>query len=321
MEMSSANEDTLNKGSKNHKPRHTEDTLTVILFLLPSVALFIIFVIIPILQSVFLSFYDWNGLQKLNWEFFTKNFIGFDNFATILADKVFITAIKNGFIIVALSLAIQLPLALGLAIMVGRGLPGRAFFRTVFFLPYVFSEVMTAIIFLNLFNADPDRGLINALLVLIPGVKAQGWLGNLSLVMPVLFVVMTWKYFGLYLLLYMAGLQNIPAELEEAAIIDGANKRQVLTNITIPLLGSTIRTTAYLSIIGSLQQFILVWIMTKGGPVNASEMMATYMYRYSFVRLDFGYGSAAAIIMFLVCLIVSLLYQRLFPQRDYLGGY
>jgi raffinose/stachyose/melibiose transport system permease protein len=315
MEISSINEDTLSKGPKNHIPRRVGDSLTIIFFLLPSVALFLIFVIIPIFQSVYFSFFDWNGLGPVD------DFIAFKNFTKILNDKVFITAIKNGFIIVGLSLAIQLPLALALAIMVGRDLPGRAFFRTIFFLPYVFSEVMAGIMFLNLFNSDPDRGLINAILILIPGMKAQAWLGNTSLVMPCLFVVMTWKYFGIYLLLYMAGLQNIPAELEEAALIDGANKRQVLANITIPLLGSTIRTTAYLSIIGSLQQFILVWIMTKGGPVNASEMMSTYMYRYSFIRFDFGYGSAAAILMFLVCLIVSLLYQRIFPQRDYLGGY
>jgi raffinose/stachyose/melibiose transport system permease protein len=315
MEISSTNEDTLSKGPKNHIPRRVGDSLTIIFFLLPSVALFLIFVIIPIFQSVYFSFFDWNGLGPV------EDFIAFKNFTKILNDKVFITAIKNGFIIVGLSLAIQLPLALALAIMVGRDLPGRAFFRTIFFLPYVFSEVMAGIMFLNLFNSDPDRGLINAILILIPGMKAQAWLGNTSLVMPCLFVVMTWKYFGIYLLLYMAGLQNIPAELEEAALIDGANKRQVLTNITIPLLGSTIRTTAYLSIIGSLQQFILVWIMTKGGPVNASEMMSTYMYRYSFIRFNFGYGSAAAILMFLVCLIVSLLYQRIFPQRDYLGGY
>jgi len=315
MEISSINEDTLSKGPKNHIPRQVGDSLTIIFFLLPSVALFLIFVIIPIFQSVYFSFFDWNGLGPV------EDFVAFKNFTKILNDKVFITAIKNGFIIVGLSLAIQLPLALALAIMVGRDLPGRSFFRTIFFLPYVFSEVMAGIMFLNLFNSDPDRGLINAILILIPGMKAQAWLGNTSLVMPCLFVVMTWKYFGIYLLLYMAGLQNIPAELEEAALIDGANKRQVLTNITIPLLSSTIRTTAYLSIIGSLQQFILVWIMTKGGPVNASEMMSTYMYRYSFIRFDFGYGSAAAILMFLVCLIVSLLYQRIFPQRDYLGGY
>jgi raffinose/stachyose/melibiose transport system permease protein len=117
----------------------------------------------------------------------------------------------------------------------------------------------------------------------------------------------------------MAGLQNIPKELEEAAMIDGANGWQKLFYITLPLLGSTIRTTIYISILGSLQQFTLVWVMTKGGPVNASEFMATYMYRYGFVRFWLGYGSAVAIVMLLIALIFSLIYQRLIRQPDYLA--
>jgi raffinose/stachyose/melibiose transport system permease protein len=223
-------------------------------------------------------------------------------------------------LIVTLSLIFQLPLALALALMVGRDLPGRAFFRTIFFMPYVFSEVITAIAWLFLFNPDPQRGFINALLILIPGAKAQPWLGNPDTVLACIFVVLTWKYFGFHMLLYMTGLQNIPAEIEEAARIDGANRRQLLTYITLPLLGSTMRTSVYLSVLGSLQQFILVWIMTKGGPVNASEVMATYMYRFGFVRFWLGYGSAVAIVMFLICLIFSLAYQRLTPQQDYLGS-
>ena len=122
------------------------------------------------------------------------------------------------------------------------------------------------------------------------------------------------------MLLYMAGLQNIPADIEEAARIDGANRRQLLTYITLPLLGGVIRTTAYLSVVGSLQQFILVWIMTKGGPVNASEVMATYMYRFGFVRFWLGYGCAVAIVMFLICLVFSLIYQNMARRPDYLGG-
>ena len=237
-----------------------------------------------------------------------------------MRDQIFLKAVRNGFVIVFLSLTIQLPLALALALMVGRDLPGRTFFRVIFFMPFVFSEVITAIMWLGLFNPDPDRGYLNALLVLIPGVKSVAWLGNMNTVLACIFVVLTWKYFGLYMLLFMAGLQNIPAEIEEAARIDGASGRQMLTRITVPLLGSTIRTCVYLSVVGSLQQFILVWIMTKGGPVNASEVMATYMYRFGFVRFWFGYGAAVAIVMFLICLVFSLVYQWLARQPDYLGG-
>jgi raffinose/stachyose/melibiose transport system permease protein len=118
----------------------------------------------------------------------------------------------------------------------------------------------------------------------------------------------------------MTGLQNIPADIEEAARMDGANSFQNFFYITLPLLSSTIRTSVYLSVLGSLQQFIMVWIMTKGGPVNASETMATYMYRFGFVRFQLGYGSAVAIYMFLICLTFSLIYQRLTRQSDYLTG-
>jgi raffinose/stachyose/melibiose transport system permease protein len=294
--------------------RRAQDNLTILLFLLPALAFFLLFVIYPILQSVYYSLFDWKGLGK------ATDFVALGNYLNILSDKTFLKAVAHGFLIVFLSLTIQLPLALALALMVGRDLPGRAVYRVIFFMPYVFSEVITAIMWLGILNPDPDRGYINALLVLIPGVKPVAWLGNTSTVLAAIFVVLTWKYFGLYMLLFMAGLQNIPAEIEEAASIDGANRRQLLTRITVPLLAGTIRTCVYLSVVGSLQQFILVWVMTKGGPVNASEVMATYMYRFGFVRFWFGYGCAVAIVMFLICLIFSVIYLRLARQPDYLGG-
>ncbi len=295
-------------------PHHLQDKLIIFLFLLPSISIFLIFVIYPIIQSIYYSLFNWKGFGP------AVDFVALDNYKRILTDRVFLIAVKNNLLIVILSLVIQLPLSLALAIMVGRDLPGRIFFRTIFFMPYVFSEVIVAIMWLGLFNADPERGLINALLILIPGMKAQPWLGNTDTVLMCIFIVLTCKYFGFHMLLYLTGLQNIPTEVEEAARIDGANRSQLLTRITIPLLGSTIRTSVYMSVLGSLQQFILVWIMTKGGPVNASEVMSTYMYRFGFVRFYLGYGSAVAIVMFVICLVFSLVYQRLAPQQDYLGG-
>jgi len=203
---------------------------------------------------------------------------------------------------------------------VGRDLPGRVIFRTIFFLPYVLSEVIAALMWLFILNPDPDRGFVNAVVILLGG-KAIPWLGDPKIVMLAIFAALTWKYFGYHMLLFMTGLQNIPTEIEEAGRIDGANSLQNFFYITLPLLGSTIRTSVYLSVLGSIQQFILVWIMTKGGPVNASEVMATYMYRFGFVRFQLGYGSAVAIYMFLLCLIFSLIYQRLTRQPDYLSGY
>jgi raffinose/stachyose/melibiose transport system permease protein len=300
--------------ARNGSPRRTRDYVTVALFLLPAVILFVLFLIYPIFRSVYYSLFNWNGLGP------ATKFIGLNNFKQILTDQVFMKAIENCLIIVVFSLAIQLPLALLLAIMVGRDLPGRVFFRSIFFMPYVISEVITAIIWISMFSPDPENGFINALLILIPGVHAQNFLGDINQVMLCVFLVLTWKYFGLHMLLYMAGLQNIPRELEEAAMIDGANRWQSVWYVTVPLLGTTIRTTTYLSVLGSLTQFNLVWIMTRGGPVNASEMMATYMYRYAFIRFQLGYGSAVALVMLAFCLIFSVAYQWLNRQPDPLSG-
>lgn len=314
MNIAPAYRDEATLPKRKRSPRRTQDYVTIALFLLPAIVLFLVFIIYPIVSSVYYSTFNWNGIGP------AVKFVGLDNFKQILSDQVFIKAAGNALLIVVLSLVAQLPLALALAIMVGRDLPGRAFFRTIFFMPYVLSEVIAGIIWLSLFSPDPDRGLINALLTLIPGVQAQNFLGDVNAVMPVVFVVLTWKYFGLHMLLDMAGLQNIPKEVEEAAMIDGANRWQTVWYVTIPLLRSTLLTSVYLSVLGSLTQFNLIWIMTRGGPVNASEVMATYMYRYAFNRFQLGYGSAVALVMLVICLVFSVAYLRLSRRPDPLSG-
>jgi raffinose/stachyose/melibiose transport system permease protein len=305
--------DVLKLKSASGAPRRFQDNLLIALFLAPALILFLLFVVYPIFRSIYFSMFDWNGLGP------AVDFVGLQNFKDILNDQVFLKALRNALLIIVFSVGSQLPLALALAVMVGRELPGRGLFRTIFFMPYVLSEINVAIMWMLLYNPDPDRGLLNAIAVGLGG-EPIGWLSNTNLVLLSIFIALTWKYFGFHMLLYLAGLQNIPQELEEAARIDGANSFQNFFYITLPLLGSTIRTSVYLSVLGSIQQFILVWIMTKGGPVNASETLATYMYRFGFVRFQLGYGSAVAIYMFILCLIFSLVYQRLTRQPDYLTG-
>ena len=163
--------------TRGRSPRRTQDYVTIGLFLLPAFVLFALFLIYPIFRSVYYSLFNWNGLGP------ATNFVGLNNFKQILTDQVFLKAVENCLLIVVFSLAIQLPLALVLSIMVGRDLPGRAFFRTIFFMPYVISEVITAIIWMSLFSPDPENGFINALLILIPGVHPQTFLGDLNQVM------------------------------------------------------------------------------------------------------------------------------------------
>ncbi len=247
-----------------------------------------------------------------------EDFIGMGNFLKIFADKVFLKAVGNSFIIVALSLAIQLPLAMVLALMVGRKIRGRGFYRTVFFMPYVLSEAITAVMFRILYNPEASRGFINAVFQAL-GLETQAWLGNTKLVLFSIFMVLTWKYIGFHMLLYITGLQNIPRDIEEAALIDGVTKRQMITHITLPLVMGTVRTSVYLSVLGSLQVFAIVWIMTKGGPVNASEILSTYMYRFSFVRFQLGYGAAIAIMMLIIALIFSIIYRGFMRRTEYIA--
>jgi raffinose/stachyose/melibiose transport system permease protein len=283
---------------------------TIVGFLLPAAVIYSGLVLLPVVQAIYYSFFRWNGLGPL------QNFTGLDNYTRLFNDKVFVGALGHNLQLVALSIVIQLPLALGLALLVRGIVRGRATFRTIFFMPFVLSEVVTGVIWNFIYR--PDGGLINAMLQsIIPSFKETALLANPKTVLYALFGVITWKFFGYHMILYIAGLQNIPAELEEAAQIDGCGKFQALRYITIPLLGNTIRLTIYLSVLGSLQFFDLIWVMTTGGPVSASDTMATYLYKFGFQRFQLGYGSAIAVIIFLICFSFSLVYQRVAMRRDF----
>ena len=289
---------------------HWGQIATIVGFLLPAALVYIALVLLPVIQAAYFSLYRWNGLGPMT------NFYGLGNYTRILNDRAFLGALTHNLQLVVLSLAIQLPLALGLALLIRRLQRGQAIFRTIFFLPFVLSEVVTGVIWTFIYR--PDGGLVNTLLQSVaPGMKETALLADPKTVLYALFVVITWRFFGYHMILYIAGLQNIPAELEEAAAIDGCSPFQTLRYITIPLLSSTIRLTIYLSVLGSLQFFDLIWVMTTGGPVGASDTMATYLYKFGFQRFQLGYGSAVAVIMFLLCFGFSLIYQRFALRRDF----
>ena len=297
----------------NERPRTKRgQLLTIGLFIIPGAIIYTLFLIMPIIQAGYYSLFDWNGLGPVT------DFIGLGNYQRAFQHNVFQSSIINSLIIMSLSLMIQLPLAITLALMVGRKLPGRAIFRSIFFMPYVFSEVITAIIWSFVYH--PNGGLVNTMFTtLIPGFQTQGWLANRDTALIAVFFVITWKYFGLHMILYMAGLQSINGEIEESARIDGANELQVLRYITLPMLAPTIRLTIYLSVLGSLNQFVLIWVLTAGGPANATQVMASYMYRFGIKSFNLGFGSAVAVIIFAVSLIFSIGYQRSVMRRDYVG--
>ncbi len=282
------------------------------LFVLPALGLYLLFVLLPIAQAGFYSLFDWNGLKPLS------DFVGLGNYQKALADPVFHGAVSHNALIVLLSLVIQIPFALGLALLLNRDFPGRAVLRLLFFAPYVIAEIIAGIVFQLMLVPG---GMVDQVLESMGlGFMVQLWLADPQVVMYTLFVIISWKYFGFHMIIMLAGLQNIPREVEEAALVDGASRNQTIRHITLPLLGPTIRVSVFLSIIGALQLFDLVWATTKGGPVNASNTMAIYMYDWGFRRQELGYGSAVAVIIFIIALVLALLYQRYVMSRDIEGA-
>ena len=309
--MSQARE--LQSGAPAATPPHRRrGWLLIGAFIAPALVLYVVFVLAPIGQAGFYSLFDWNGLEPLT------DFIGFDNYARALGDPVFRNAVLHNGLLVTLSLALQLPFALGMALLLMQPMRGRTIVRLIFFAPYVLAEVVTAVVFLLILR--PHALIDQSLEGMGLGFIVQLWLADPEIVLLTVFVVVTWKYFGFHMILYLAGLQGIPRELTEAAAIDGANRFQAFRHVTLPLLGPTIRISVFLSIIGSLQLFDMVWVLTGGGPVNASNTMATYMYEYGFERFQLGYGSAVAVVLFLLSLMVALAYQRFVLRRDVEGA-
>ena len=295
-----------------HRRRRWGNALTIILFLLPALVLFTLFVLVPVVQAAHYSLYKWNGLDTLD------DYVGLKNYQTLFKDPVFLQAIKNNFLIAILSLLIQLPAAIALALLVNRKMPGRTFFRTVFFLPYVLAPVVVGLIWAFIYN--PSNGLIAGLMhQFAPHAVPPAFLADRNMVLYAIFIAICWEFFGFHLVLYLAGLQNIPEEVIEAARVDGASAWQVTRYVTLPLLGSTIRLSVLLSVLGSLQFFDLIYVMTNGGPVNASQVMATYQYHFGLQEFRLGYGSAVGVIMFALCFIFGLLYQRVIMRGDLTG--
>jgi len=305
---------TPDKQANKRRSNHFALFSTIAICLLPALVLYLVFVLLPVGQAAYYSLYRWNGLDPL------VHFVGLNNYIRIITtDHVFLKAVTNNVTIVALSLLLQLPFSLVLAMMIGRKLRGRTFFRTVFFLPYVLSDVVTAVIWMFIYR--PDGGFLTAFLqAVFPNSQPPAFLANPNTVLFAIFVAMIWKYFGLHLVLYLTGIQNIPDELIEAARIDGASGVQIARYVTMPLLGSTIRLSVLLSALGSLQYFDLIWIISDGGPVNASETMATYLVHSGFKQFALGYGSAIGVVMFILCFGFALLYQRIVMREDLAGS-
>ena len=269
--------------------------------------------LLPICIAAYYGLFNWSGYGPLS------DFVGLHNYRLVLDDPVFRESVLHNVIIAVLSLLIQLPLSIALALLLNRRLRGGSLLRHggLRAVRAVRGDDGGAV------AADAAAGRLRR--PAVQGGRARrpestcGW-PTTSIVLYTLFVVVTWKYIGFGIILLLAGLQGIPVELREAAAIDGASAWQMTRRITLPLLGPTIRIWIFLSMIGSLQLFDIVWIMTIGGPANASSTMVTYMIENGFRSLEFGYGSAVAVILFIISFVFALLYQRFALRRDTAGA-
>jgi raffinose/stachyose/melibiose transport system permease protein len=213
---------------------------------------------------------------------------------------------------------IQGPLSIGIALLLNRKFFGRGFLRTVVFAPYVLPPAVTGVMWSLILQ--PGGFADQVLKSFGLGGLVQLWLANTHIVLLTVFLVLTWQYLGFGIVLLLAGLQNIPNELKQAAAIDGASPWQVTRSITLPLLAPTIRIWGFITVIGSLQIFDIVWILTEGGPAGASSTITSYMYLEGVNSTDFGFASAIAVILFAFCFVFALFYQRFALRRDTRGA-
>ena len=280
----------------------------------PALVVFVSFVILPVALAAFYGFYSWSGFGT------PTEFVGIRNYVTILTDPAFHEALGHNAFIVVGSLVLQGPLALGLALLLNRRMRFQSLIRVLIFVPYVISEVVVGLGWGLMLQSG---GALNGALDKIGlGALRADWISDPALAIWTLLIIITWKYIGFAVILFLAGLQGIPEELSEAAAIDGASYWQIQRHIVLPLMGPTIRIWAFLSIIGSLQLFDLVWIIWGQyvASTAGTSTMATYMVANGRNAGSFGYGSAVAVVMFLISLAVALLYQRFVLRRDTAGA-
>jgi raffinose/stachyose/melibiose transport system permease protein len=274
---------------------------TILLFLPPALLLFTLFVVLPVGEAAWYSGFNWNGFGK------PTNWIGLDNYRFVFDNRAFGTAFKNNLLIIVVSLVIQLPLALSLAIILADRFRGSVALRMVFFLPYILAEIATGLIFS--FVYDGDYGLLAAIYKSF-GAEAPHLLASPQTAFAAILVVVVWKYFGFHMMLFIAALQTIDRSMLEAARIDGASRWQSLRYVVIPSLAPTIRLSVFFAIVGSLQLFDLVMPLTRGGPSDSSHTMVSFLYTFGITRMRVGFGSAVGVILFLICVVFAFTYKR-----------
>jgi raffinose/stachyose/melibiose transport system permease protein len=286
------------------------DKKAIFLFVFPTFLIFAVIVLLPILYSVGYSLQKWDGISN-------GQFIGLNNYKDLFVNNTdgFVTSVGNSCILALLSVFIQLPISLLLALVLARGIKGEKTFRTIYFIPVILSTVVIGQLWMKIYN--PDYGLLNIVLTDI-GLKSltNAWLGTTSTALGAVFVPILWQYVGYHMLLMYASAKSISTDIYEAAKIDGAGEARIAFKISIPLMKPIIKVCVVFAVIGSFKSFDLIYVLTNGGPLHASEVPTTLMYTTIFSKYQYGYGSAMAIFIIAECLICTGIIQKLFGKEN-----
>lgn len=277
-------------------------------FILPNFVGFALLTLVPVVTLFYMSFTNWNVFGKADW-------VGLANFQRLLGDGSFRISVVNTLYYSVMHIPLTIVVSLGLALLLNNKLRGIAFFRTAAFFPYITSIVAIAVVWNLLFS--PDYGPINQILRFIGFENPPGWLTSAEWAMPAVVIVSTWRDMGYYMILFLAGLQTVPRELHEAARVDGANVFQRFFNVTLPCLRPTMFFVLVMLTINSFKIFDLILVMTDGGPGQSTLVLSQFIYRKGFEESQFGYASAAAVALFLMCIVVTIIQFFWNKRRSY----
>ena len=272
-------------------------------------AIFGLIVAWPLASSFYYSFTNWNGFGA------DYDFVGFDNFAKILSDRLFLNAIINTVIWMAAAIALPSGLGLVLALLIDTRVPGASIFKTVFYLPICLSAVIVGQIWIWIYQ--PDWGLLNALIETVTQQDTNfAWLAKPGTALYSVIIAWSWQQTGLSMVIFLAGLTAVPSDLLEVSDIEGANTFQRIWHVVLPLLRPATVVVIALSVINSLKGFDILYIMTGGGPFNSSDTLAMHMYNESFKKYLMGYGAAISVVLFLIAITIIFFYFRQLKKVD-----
>jgi raffinose/stachyose/melibiose transport system permease protein len=289
--------------------RFKKNYIEISMFLLPALLIYTAIYVFPIFQTSYMSFMKWNGISGVPLEF-----VGFKNFINLFMDSTFWGSFRNMAYFMILNIVVQIPAGLALAVFLSLGLKGTKFFKAAFFMPMILSAVSISLMWR--FILYPDQGLLDSALKMF-GMESliHSWLTEPNIAIFVVILIGCWQNIGVVMVLFLSGIVSIPDEIFQAANVDGASPMKILFNITIPMIWEVMKINIVLLIIGTVKVFDTVYVLTRGGPNNMTDILSTYMYKEAFENSRYGSGSAIGVMIFLLGFVLTMLANKIM-HRD-----